>query len=91
MTGITLGSLFDGIGGFPLAAERNGIAPMWASEIEPFPIRVTKTRFPNMLHVGDITKLDGAKLQPVEIISGGSPCQDYPEKIVIPKFLPKPV
>jgi DNA (cytosine-5)-methyltransferase 1 len=44
-----------------------------------------------MLHVGDITKLDGAKLQPVEIISGGSPCQDYPEKIVIPKFLPKPV
>jgi DNA (cytosine-5)-methyltransferase 1 len=76
MTGITLGSLFDGIGGFPLAAERNGIAPIWASEIEPFPIRVTKTRFPNMLHVGDITKLDGAKLQPVEIISGGSPCQD---------------
>lgn len=73
---ITMGSLFDGIGGFPLAAVRNGIIPLWASEIEPFPIRVTKTHFPNMMHVGDITKLDGAKLPPVDIICGGSPCQD---------------
>ena len=53
-----MGSLFDGIGGFPLAAVRNGIEPLWASEIEAFPIEVTKTHFPNMLHVGDITKLD---------------------------------
>ena len=71
-----MGSLFDGIGGFPLAAVRNGIEPLWASEIEAFPIEVTKTHFPNMLHVGDITKLDGAKLPPVDIICGGSPCQD---------------
>ena len=34
----TLGSLFDGIGGFPLAAVRSGIVPLWASEIDPFPI-----------------------------------------------------
>ena len=73
---LTMGSLFDGIGGFPLAAVRNGITPVWASEIEAFPIQVTKTRFPDMLHVGDITKLDGAKLPPVDIICGGSPCQD---------------
>ena len=73
---LTMGSLFDGIGGFPLAAVRNGIVPVWASEIEPFPIKVTKHHFPNMLHVGDITKLDGAKLPPVDIICGGSPCQD---------------
>lgn len=72
----TMGSLFDGIGGFPLAAVRNGIVPLWASEIEPFPIRVTKHHFPDMLHVGDITKLEGAKLPPVDIICGGSPCQD---------------
>ena len=74
--GLTMGSLFDGIGGFPLAAVRNGITPVWASEIEPFPVRVTKHHFPNMEHVGDITKLDGAKLPPVDIICGGSPCQD---------------
>nr|WP_101911617.1 DNA cytosine methyltransferase [Marasmitruncus massiliensis] len=71
-----MGSLFDGIGGFPLAAIRNGITPVWASEIEAFPIEVTKIRFPEMLHVGDITKLDGAKLPPVDVICGGSPCQD---------------
>ena len=73
---ITLGSLFDGIGGFPLAAVHNGITPIWASEIESFPIEVTKIRFPDMLHVGDITKLKGKDLPPVDIITGGSPCQD---------------
>ena len=56
-----MGSLFDGIGGFPLAAVRNGIRPVWASEIEVFPIEVTKLRFPNMVHVGDITKLNTAQ------------------------------
>ncbi|MGL4792078.1 MAG: DNA cytosine methyltransferase, partial [Anaerotignaceae bacterium] len=71
-----MGSLFDGIGGFPLAAVRNGIVPLWASEIEAFPMAVTKVRFPHMLHVGDITKLNGATLPPVDIITGGSPCQD---------------
>ena len=73
---LTLGSLFDGIGGFPLAAIRQGITPLWASEIEPFPIQVTKHHFPETLHMGDITRLDGAKLAPVDIICGGSPCQD---------------
>ena len=76
MSELTMGSLFDGIGGFPLAAVRNGITPVWASEIEPFPIEVTKTHFPDMMHVGDITKLKGAELPPVDIICGGSPCQD---------------
>ena len=73
MSELTMGSLFDGIGGFPLAAVRNGITPVWASEIEPFPIEVTKTHFPDMVHVGDITKLNGANLPPVDIICGGSP------------------
>lgn len=57
-----MGSLFDGIGGFPLAAVRHGVRPVWASEIEAFPIEVTKLRFPDMIHVGDITKLNGADL-----------------------------
>lgn len=76
MTGLTMGSLFDGIGGFPLAAVRHGITPVWASEIEAFPIEVTKHHFPGMIHVGDITKLNGAQLPPVHIACGGSPCQD---------------
>ncbi len=82
---LTLGSLFDGIGGFPLAAVRAGITPLWASEIEAFPIEVTKLRFPSMVHVGDITKLDGGKLPSVDIICGGSPCQDclWPERVPV--------
>ena len=84
---ITMGSLFDGIGGFPLAAIHNSVVPLWASEIEPFPIRVTQERLPGMLHFGDITKLRGDELPPVDIICGGSPCQDYAEEIVIPKLL----
>ena len=73
---ITLGSLFDGIGGFPLAALRLGITPIWASEIEPFPLRVTALRFPEMAQLGDITRLNGADVPPVDIVTGGSPCQD---------------
>ena len=73
---IFMASLFDGIGGFPKAGQRYGIKTLWASEIEPFPIAVTKIRFPDMLHVGDITKLKGEKLPPVQIVCGGSPCQD---------------
>lgn len=71
-----LGSLFDGIGGFPLAGTRHGIEPVWASEIEPFPIKVTSVRFPAMKHLGDITKIDGSAIEPVDIITFGSPCQD---------------
>lgn len=73
---LTLGSLFDGIGGFPLAGKYAGIRPVWASEIEPFPIRVTEKRLPEMKHCGDIHGLHGAKLEPVDVITFGSPCQD---------------
>ena len=75
-TTMTMGSLFDGIGGFPLGAARYGIQTLWASEIETFPIEVTTRRFPSMAHKGDITKLNGRLLLPVDIICGGSPCQD---------------
>ena len=73
---LKLGSLFDGSGTAPLAASMFGIEPVWASEIEPYPTKVTKARFPNMRHLGDITKIDGAAVKPVDIICGGSPCQD---------------
>jgi DNA (cytosine-5)-methyltransferase 1 len=73
---ITLGSLFDGIGVFPLAAQLNGITPVWASEIEKAPIAITKYRFPQMQHLGDITKLNGGDIPAVDVISFGSPCQN---------------
>ena len=73
---LTLGSLFDGIGGFPYAASFYGIRPLWASEIVPECVSVTKKHFPDMEHFGDITKLHGGKLPPVDIITFGSPCQD---------------
>ena len=73
---MTLGSLFDGAGGFPLAGEMAGFTPLWASEIEPFPIRVTTKRFPNMRHLGNITKISGKNIEPVDVITFGSPCQD---------------
>jgi len=73
---LTLGSLFDGIGGFPLAGIKSGIHPVWASEIEPFPVRVTQKRLPDMKHYGDVSKLNGGDLEPVNIITFGSPCQD---------------
>lgn len=73
---LTLGSLFDGSGGFPLGGLLSGIVPIWASEIEPFAIRVTTKRLPFMKHYGDVSKLNGAELPPVDIITFGSPCQD---------------
>ncbi len=76
MEKITLGSLFDGIGVFPLAASRHGIVPLWASEIEKAPISITRRHFPAMEHLGDITKLDGGKIPAVHVLTFGSPCQN---------------
>lgn len=73
---VKMGSLFDGSGGFPLAASMCGIEPVWASEIEKFPIEVTTKRFPNMKHLGDVTKIKGNEIEPVDLITFGSPCQD---------------
>lgn len=73
---LTLGSLFDGSGGFPLGGLVSGITPLWASEIEPFPIRVTTKRLPSVKHYGDISQMNGAEVEPVDIITFGSPCQD---------------
>ncbi len=67
---LTLGSLFDGIGGWLLAARHAGVKPVWASEIEKFPCAVTATRFPDVAQLGDITKLDGAEIPPVDIVCG---------------------
>lgn len=73
---LRLGSLFDGSGGFPLAAIFCGIKPIWSSEVEPFPIRVTQKNLPQVKHLGDIKDIDGSEIEPVDIITFGSPCQD---------------
>ena len=73
---MTLGSLFDGSGGFPLAGALSGIRPVWAAEVEPYPIAVTRSRLPMMQHLGSVTEVHGDKVQPVDVITFGSPCQD---------------
>lgn len=72
----TIGSLFDGSGGFPLTASVVDGVPVWASEIEPYPIAVTRSRFPQMRHLGDISKINGGEIEPVDVVTFGSPCQD---------------
>lgn len=71
---VTLGSLFSGAGGFEHAAELAGIKPVWSSEVEPFPIRVTTKRFPDVEHLGSVTDIKGGDLEAVDIITFGSPC-----------------
>ena len=73
---LTLGSLFDGSGTFPVAGMLSGIVPVWKSEIEPFPIAVTEMRLPFVKHLGDINCINGAEIEPVDIITFGSPCTD---------------
>ena len=72
----TIGSLFDGSGGFPLAASLCGGTPKWASEVEPYPIAVTKSRFPGVKHLGSVIDIKGGEVEPVDVITFGSPCQD---------------
>lgn len=69
MCALKLGSLFDGIGVFPLAASRNGIIPVWASEIEKSPIAITKRHFPDMEHLRDITKIHGGNIPSYNFLS----------------------
>ena len=76
MTHLTLGSLFSGSGGFELAGTLHGITPAWASEVEPYPIAVTRSRFPEMTHYGSVSEINGGAVPPVSVITFGSPCQD---------------
>ena len=73
---LRLGSLFDGSGGFPLGGIFCEIKPIWSSEVEPFPIRVTQKNLPQVKQLGDIKDINGSEIEPVDIISFGSPCQD---------------
>lgn len=71
---LTLGSLFDGLGGWQLAATRAGITPVWSSEIDKYCCAVTKKHFPGTIQLGDINNINCPPY--VDIITAGSPCQD---------------
>lgn len=73
---LTLGSLFDGIGGWLLAAQHAGIKPLWRCEIDEYPRAVSEYHFPDVDSYGDIRKVHGNKIAPVDIICAGSPCQN---------------
>lgn len=73
---LTLGSLFDGIGGWLLAAEHSGIKPIWRAEIDDYPRTVSEYHFPNVKSYTDVRGIDGAKVEPVDILCAGSPCQN---------------
>ena len=73
---LTLGSLFDGIGGWLLAAQHAGIKPLWRCEIDEYPRAVSEYHFPDVDSYGDIRKIHGNEIAPVDIICAGSPCQN---------------
>ena len=73
---LTLGSFFNGISTWILSAEQYGIKTLWESEIEDYCEAVTAHHFPAVKQVGDITKLKAEDLEPVDIITCSSPCQD---------------
>lgn len=69
-----LASLFAGIGGFDLSAERSGFDVAWEAENDPFASRILARRFPQVPNLGDVTGITDAP--PVDVITFGSPCQD---------------
>lgn len=74
---LRIGSLFSGIGGFDLAVEENFDAETaWHCEFDPEPSKVLAAHWPGVPNLGDITKVDWSTVEPVDIICGGSPCQD---------------
>lgn len=73
---LTLGSLFDGIGGWLLAAQHAGVKPLWRCEIDEYPRAVSEYHFHDVKSYGDIRKINGVELEPVDIICAGSPCQN---------------
>ena len=71
---MTLGSFFDGVGTWQLAAVRAGIKPVWSSEIDAFACAVSRKHFPSTVQLGDINQL--ADVPKVDVITASSPCQD---------------
>lgn len=78
MSGPRIGSLFSGYGGIDLGLRElwPDARTVWTSDIKPGAIKVLEHRFPDAPNLGDITTIDWSTVEPVDIITGGSPCQD---------------
>ncbi len=72
---MTLGGLFEGIGGFPLAATWAGIKPIWSNEIDPFCCKVLRKNFDHEIIEKDIREIGKHNLKSVDVIAAGVPCQ----------------
>lgn len=73
---VTHGSLFSGIGGFDLGLERHGIETMWQCELDPKATAVLEHHWPDTTRYSDVTDMHGGQVEPVDVITFGSPCQD---------------
>ena len=71
----TMGNLFSGSGAWELAAKMCGIDVVFEAEIEPFPVALEAKRFPEAIQLGDVSKINGADIPPVDIFTNSSPCQ----------------
>jgi site-specific DNA-cytosine methylase len=73
-----VGAMFAGYGGLERAVQDvfPDAHPAWVSEFDAAPSRILAQRFPGVPNLGDVTKVDWAAVEPVDIITGGSPCQD---------------
>lgn len=72
-------SLFDGMSCGQIALTQLGfkVDNYFASEIEPYAMKVAKHNFPNIVHIGDVTKVKGSELPKIDLLIGGSPCQGF--------------
>jgi DNA (cytosine-5)-methyltransferase 1 len=72
-----IGSLFTGYGGLDMAAEAvTGGETVWVADIEPAVCRLLEHRYPDAPNLGDVSAVDWATVQPVDVLTGGFPCQD---------------
>jgi site-specific DNA-cytosine methylase len=72
-----VGDLFSGIGGFSLAAHWMGWRTAWFSEIDPYASRVLAHHWPDVPNLGDIRAIDWTTVEPVDVLTGGFPCQPH--------------